>query len=59
VQRIAQLFAAFPDTGAALKMDSDGSGKMTLQMDEQQYTEAIKALGLGRDKLLRVTFEIE
>jgi hypothetical protein len=58
-QQIARLFATFPDTGAALKMDSEGAGDMRIKMDEQQYTEAIKALGLGREKLMRVTFEIE
>jgi hypothetical protein len=57
--QIASFLAIIPDITAALKVSGEGAGRLTLDMDESQLPEVLKAVALGKGLLLRVTVSAE
>jgi hypothetical protein len=58
-QQIASFFAVIPDIQSALKVSGEGAGRLTLDMDETQLPEVLKALAFGKEQLLIVTISTE
>jgi hypothetical protein len=56
---IAQFNAIIPDITAALKVSGEGAGRLTLDMDETQLPEVLKAVALGKGRLLTVMIYAE
>ena len=54
---IAQFKAVVPDIQGALKVSGEGSGRLTLDMDETQLPEVLKAVAFSKGKLLTITVE--
>ncbi len=55
--QIAQFEAVIAASASALKVSDEGAGRLTLDMDETQLPEVLRAIAFGRDKLLTVTIE--
>ena len=57
-EQIAKFHAVIADMPGALKVSNEGAGRLTLDMDETQLPEVLKAIAFGKDRLLMVAIEI-
>jgi hypothetical protein len=58
VAEIAKFQAIIPDIASALKVSGSGSARLSLDMDETQLPQVLKALAFGKDQLLTITIEV-
>ena len=57
-ERIAQFEAIIAEMPSALKVSNEGAGRLTLDMDESQLPQVLRAIAFGKDQLLTVTIEV-
>ena len=55
---IASFQAVIADMPGALKVSNEGAGRLTLDMDETQLPEVLKAIAFGKDRLLVVAISV-
>ena len=58
-QVIAEFQAIIAEMPSALKVSNEGAGRLSLDMDETQLPEVLKAIAFGKDRLLVVTIRVD